>query len=294
MSTRRTHLVARAVASVGLMVVVALATSLPASAQSVLAPGQPPLTQQMVDTFSAFFEWVLDAHMTADQRQQIQQQLVQSWHTGNQDDIDTVQQIIQMRDKLASQPSDSRSVVQLALQSELLSSMRQQPDDPLSSLLLGVYDGSHPALAAGDPPLTRQMSDAFVDFYVFALDHVWGRDLEASAQVKDGFAQSLVTTYPGLSAEQQRFISIMPAYFVALHAAWPTLSDADRQQLLQQWTPLVGAPSDASTDEADSATDASASEQPASQDTVGSYVDHMSEHMFVNQYAPFHPGFGLW
>jgi hypothetical protein len=114
------------------------------------------------------------------------------------------------------------------MQTELLASMRQQPDDPLSKLLLGVYASAHPALAGGQPPLTRQMSDAFFEFLVFAADQLWGTDAQPTQPAKDSFAQALADAYPGYSADQQAFISHMPACWTALRAAWPTLSAEDQ------------------------------------------------------------------
>jgi hypothetical protein len=144
------------------------------------------------------------------------------------------------------------------------------------------------------------MSDSFVDFYVFALDQVWGREYQASPRIKDSFAETLAGGYPGYSAEAQKFISVMPRYWAAVQVTWPTLSEADQDQFKAQWVPLVGNPPSDNTDSGPRVADsnpgdtgdnfaltdsgsATASTSGQSSETFDSYMESYKEHLFVNQ-----------
>jgi hypothetical protein len=267
--------------------------TLPAFAQPVLSPGTPPLTQQTVDKFDGFLEWLLDAPMTEDQRLQSQQTLVAAWTAKNKYDMDQVTGIANLRDQFATQP-DSRALLQPKMQSDVLTWLRGHPDDALSVLLTGLYNSAHAQLAPGSPPLTRQMSEAYLEFIFFAADQIDGATDQPTPGQKDAWANTLTNAYSTFSPDQQQQLSQMPAYWAALRATWPGLSDADRATYKQQWMPVARAllapasdqptatPTPADQTAATPSADASATLPPLSDSDV---VAKLTDHGWLSQLA---------
>jgi hypothetical protein len=232
-------------ASLGLPVAPAKAQTLPSGVLVQRGPqGSPPLTQQTVDSVTNFLEWVLDAPFTGAQRQEIKDTLVAEWQDADPATLETIAQIISFQGELAKAGESQRLAARQTLQPILLSSAREDVDDPFSGVLLSAYEAAHTPIAAGNPPLTRQVSDAYAETMLFMLQvvstgDVWTVDKAVDASLKNGFAQELSAGYAGLEAPQQQILAQMPVLRAALREAWPALSAAERGQLRDQWRPIV-------------------------------------------------------
>src|SRR5579859_3175481 len=66
--------------------------------------GNPPLTRGMVNKATNFFDWLLDAKLTEEQRQQFQDSVVRSWKSQNQDEIQSTVNVIKFSDDLEKKP----------------------------------------------------------------------------------------------------------------------------------------------------------------------------------------------
>jgi hypothetical protein len=232
-------------ASLGLPVAPAKAQALPAGVLVQRGPqGNPPLTQQTVDSVTNFLEWVLDAPFTGAQRQEIKDTLVAEWQDADPTTLETIAQIISFQGELAKAGESQRLAARQTLQPILLSSAREDAGDPFSGVLLAAYEAAHTPIAAGNPPLTRQVSDAYAETMLFMLQvvstgDVWTVDKAIDTSLKNGFAQELSAGYAGLGAQQQQILAQMPVLRAALREAWPTLSATERGQLRDQWRPIV-------------------------------------------------------
>lgn len=134
-----------------------LATGLPANPR-VLAPGPPPLTNDMVKKVSGFFEWVLEVQFTPAQAHEYESMLVSNWSDATQ--RQSTLQLLQTVDKAAAALPAVRDRAQIQVRRSLLASMRATPNDPEARWMLAVYEAAHPAspveaerttLPPGDP-----------------------------------------------------------------------------------------------------------------------------------------------
>src|SRR5580658_2528168 len=113
--------------------------------------GQPPLTLDMVQRATNFFQWLLDAPLTPEQRQQFQSAVAQSWLAGRQDEIQSTLQVIQFNNQLFTSKSPTeREIVRQTVQPKYIAQMRAQPNNDLSQWVLSIYDAAHKPLATGD------------------------------------------------------------------------------------------------------------------------------------------------
>jgi tetratricopeptide (TPR) repeat protein len=193
----------------------------------------------MVDRLAGFFEWVLEAPLTAQQRTDLTDQLVQAWRKGDTAQIDGMAQILAVEAQISQHPPAERDLLREQMQPALLAELRKQPNDEGGRWVLGIYESSHTPIAAGDPPLTRQVADAYAEVLAFVISQVLGNDLAASMEVKDQFAKSLTVDYANYDAAAQQALAKMPLYWAAIRLAWPALSVEEQESYRKQWTPGV-------------------------------------------------------
>jgi hypothetical protein len=219
--------------------------SVPAYAQTtILAAGYPPLTVQTVDTVNTFLEWVLDAPLSAAQRLEVRDSLIASWRRGDAEAMATVAQIIGLQTQVEQAGETQRALARAQIQPVILDSAHQQPNDPVSGVMLAAYEAAHRPIAPGDPPLTRQVADAYTETMVFVLQVVatgdgWAVNKDVDTWFKDAMAEGLAANYPAYGAAQRQALAQMPVYRAAIHEAWPSLPAAERTQLRDQWRPIA-------------------------------------------------------
>jgi hypothetical protein len=226
MKTRYSQLCA-----IGILVLAASA----AGQSPVVVPGEPPLTEETIGRFTEFFEWAFDVRLTNDQRQVLRNYTVDTWTQQKKSDMDGVVQLVQQQVDLSKLDAEQRRFVRVKIEPELLAEMRKQPHEPMARWALAVYQSSHQAIAAGNPPLTRQATDAFIEALFFMVGEVTGRPDVPDQKLKDDWARALATNYPSMSAELKQQIAGMPLFAAAMRLTWPTLSDGEKAQYRTQW-----------------------------------------------------------
>jgi hypothetical protein len=103
-------------------------------------------------------------------------------------------------------------------------------------------------IAPGDPPLTREVTDALVEAIGFMAGEASGRPFAANQEMKDGVAAVAAAAYPRLSAKQRQGLAQMPLQWASLQALWPVLPEAERDKLRAEWREMLKATT-ARTDE---------------------------------------------
>lgn len=210
------------------------------SATELLAPGNPPLTNQTVSKGIRLFEWLLDAQLTVEQRSQFRDSLVDSWKAHRQDDIDATLNVLNFQDQLSLKSPQERAVIREQLCEKYLDSMRQTPNAVLSRWVLNIYDSAHQPIARGNPPLTAQVADAYAEFVSFMLTQCLGkRAFNPDRNFKNALAQSLAAQYSSYSPAQQTRFSQVPLLWELLRLKWSQLSQAERDNYRQQWRPAA-------------------------------------------------------
>jgi hypothetical protein len=245
--------------------------------------GNPPLTKEMVDNASQFFEWLLDAHLTVEQRAQFRDSLVSSWKGHRQDEIEASVNVLHYQDQLSQKTPEERALVREVLRKKFLDLMRQTPNDVLSRWVLNIYDSAHLTIADGHPPLTSQVADAYAEFVSFMVVQCLGKSpFKPDRHFKDALAQKLAAEYSSYTSEQQRQFSQVPLLWSVLRFKWARLSEPEREKYRRQWAPaakklLSGAPADDAASKPESSARSSGS--------LDDYFKNYNEKLFVNNMA---------
>jgi hypothetical protein len=198
--------------------------------------GNPPLTAELLQNATGFFEWLLDAQLTQEQRREFQDSLSQSWIRKKQDEIQSTVRVVQFTGQLNRMSHQDREAYRLVLQAKFLDQMRAQPGNVLSRWVLNIYDSAHKPIARGNPPLTRQMVDAYAELVGFMLRESMGKQYFAANRVfKDALAQNLIAQYRQLAPQQQAALAQVPGIWAIIQARWPATPEPEKKALRDQW-----------------------------------------------------------
>ncbi len=150
------------------------------SQDKVLVPGDPPLTQKMVDQYQERWQWYCDVQLSDKQRKDHQRLLIAFWQKKNRfakqqlaDSYSRNYQVYQDDLRLNGQEQEQKRE---RIRSQWLAVLRRDAD-PANRYLTGVYDDAHkpggpnnPLLLVGNPPLTRVTVDQGIVFTEWLLD----------------------------------------------------------------------------------------------------------------------------
>lgn len=241
-------------------------------------PGHPPLTQEVVAQATHFFGWLLDARLTDEQRAEFRESLVRSWKGHRQDEIDSTMNVLNFADQVNQKKPEEREVIREALCQKYLALVRQTPNNVLSRWVLNIYESAHRPIAAGNPPLTLQVADAYAEFVSFYLAEATGQKaFEANRHFKDALARGLAQQYGSYAPEQQRQFSQIPLLWDVLRLKWAQLPEADRAKYRKEWAGSARQLLAASQTQSAGAVSSSS----AGSSSLDAYVASNSERLFV-------------
>ncbi len=219
----------------------------------VLVAGDPPLTEEMIGRFAEYFEWAFDVQLTNDQVSVLRKYSADIWKKQSKSDMDAIVNVVQLQIELSKADPKQLAVVRANYEPQVLEAMRQQPNEPMAAWALAVYESSHKVLAPGAPPLTRQVSDAFLEAIFFMLGEVQGkRDEVPNAQLKNDWAAALTKNYSRMPDGMKKQIAGMPLFIAQMRLHWPTLAESEKAKYRSAWAEavktLLPAPADRASD----------------------------------------------
>jgi hypothetical protein len=239
MNEERGHVVKKCFVLVRAAVVLVLAMPAPGRSQ-VLIPGNPPLTEEMIGRFAEFFEWAFDVRLTNDQCNVLRKYSVDIWKKQTKSQMEEIQNVVQLQIELSKADPKQLAVVRANYEPQVLDAMRKQPNEPMAVWALAVYESSHKVLAPGNPPLTRQVSDAFLEALFFMLGEVQGKTDEVpDAQLKNDWAAGLAGSYARMPDAMKKQIAGMPLFVAQMRLNWPAMPESEKAKYRAVWAEAV-------------------------------------------------------
>jgi hypothetical protein len=206
-------------------------------AHQPIAPGDPPLTESMVSHFTFFLGWVLEIPLTQPLKDKLRAALLEDWKQPKE--IKSDMDFLNWQLDMAEYFPEEREYVRSKAEPDIIKAMRVDWGNPAARWIVAAYDAAHPSIAAGNPPLTRQASDAYTELLCFMRNQGGGPRQEANQALKDSTAQLLAQNYSKLSPEQQQKLAQMPQKWATVRISWMRSSEAGRQKMRAQWQPAV-------------------------------------------------------
>lgn len=142
-----------------------ISATMPAQARdSVIAKGNPPLTQEMIDRYSDMLEWAFDVHFTAEQRQRIYKSLITIWQMANRTEMDDVIETIEAQEELLQIPKEELILLQPQVEEDMLAQARKETGkDPMMQWILEVYNSTH---EGNNPTLLQERAIKQIDHFI--------------------------------------------------------------------------------------------------------------------------------
>jgi hypothetical protein len=125
----------------------------PSARAAVLAPGDPPLTQPMVDRVTGLLGDLLGKPLDAQQRERMRANYIGHWRTRSTDDMRTMVALDGLAQALPQATPAERTQVLQQLREQLIAGLRAAaPNDPDARWLLALHDEAQRGARAPAPP----------------------------------------------------------------------------------------------------------------------------------------------
>lgn len=105
----------------------------------VVAPGPPALTRNAVRQIGAFLEFALDSKFTTEEMSLFERAEIDSWRTSTPKQREDSLQIARMQAVIENLGQAERADVKKKVQPQMLAMLQNSPQEPVSKLLLGIY-----------------------------------------------------------------------------------------------------------------------------------------------------------
>jgi hypothetical protein len=182
--------------------------NLAAGADKVLVPGDPPLTQELVDTYRRMAEWALGIELGEKERREWQELFMAEFLKKNLDKrkavITSCQGYAPYLDRVSKLDNADRERERAINGRAWLDGLRKSKDRD-DQMLLAAYDAAYkpggtknPILVEGDPPLTKVMID------VDAATTEWVLDLRLIDQQRRKFRDLWVEDWKSWDAAKRQ------------------------------------------------------------------------------------------
>src|SRR5258705_6757488 len=107
---------------------------------AILAEGNPPLTQKLVNRLVNLFEFLLEIRLSEEQRERFQRGVVRYWTKNDREGMQNIFTNL----KYAELPQDELRVFRESNQTTVVENMRRSSDAPEEAVLIEAYDRAHP------------------------------------------------------------------------------------------------------------------------------------------------------
>ena len=134
------------------------------SLDAVIAAGNPPLTERVVEAYANLQAWILEVPVTKQFLAWQRSDLKEGW--SNAQTVNLVQGMLADAARLTP---DEREFYRVAAQRHILASLRTQ-SDPASQFYVAAFATAHPSIAPGNPPLTESMVSHYTAFLGWLLE----------------------------------------------------------------------------------------------------------------------------
>ena len=202
----------------------------------ILADGDPPLTQQMANDYMHFMQWALRTPLTLTQEATVQRFLVDNWKAGNQAEIARTQNILALRERIGKMGLKDNQWAAYEMGQNAIHNWKASPTMEMAVWGMDLFNSSHKALIAGDPPLTKQMELAYEELGYFMMNVVDSAGpIKIDAVERSQLADTLASVWPNLTADQKSNFALLPKIWVQIRESWPTMDDATKASLKTLW-----------------------------------------------------------
>jgi hypothetical protein len=147
------------------------------SLDAVIAPGDPPLTERIVERQANLRAWILEVPLTKKFLAYQRADLTEIWSNPQ-----SAKGVLLLLDAVPQLTPENLAFFRVGAQENALADLRTK-SDPASQFYLASFAAAHPSIAPGNPPLTASMASRYVEFVAWLLEIPVTPALEAIQRV---------------------------------------------------------------------------------------------------------------
>lgn len=110
-----------------------------AQSRNVIADGQPPLTQTMVNRLTRLMEWSLDVDLNDEEQTALRSAVVGYWQRQEEKEIKAVLNMLDFEQKLATATDEKKRELQPQIKEGVIKAIKEDPKDPMNQVLAAAY-----------------------------------------------------------------------------------------------------------------------------------------------------------
>ena len=206
-----------------------------AQTPTVVADGNPPLTDEMVIKYTHFMQWTMIMPLTVAQEDRIKTYLTGIWRANDRAEIERTLNLLELRDQLESLHQNVEPWAAVTMRGNAVHNWKTGSDE-MSKWGMALYNANHSPLVPGNPPLTRQMEDSYEEMGYFVLTQVYNSSPQhIDAVERADLANVLGGQFKSMPADQQANFAKLPEVWYQVRNAWPNMDDASKSALAASW-----------------------------------------------------------
>ncbi len=192
---------------------------------------QTELTEEIIRDYIATVGYVYQIRFSDAQQAQLRRFLTGYWKNNDQARIRDTLQTVQAGEKIMQMPQQEREAFVKLLLPKAMEVVRKEAQRGAadSRWLLDAYYEAHPPLAKGNPPLVREMIEAYIESERWHAVHIFRQKTPPlNEKTRAAIYKMLIENYPKLSAEKQRAMAEMPGMIATIKLRWSRMSAEER------------------------------------------------------------------
>jgi hypothetical protein len=197
----------------------------------VLVDGKPPLLAHHVADVTALYEFVLNTHLSHEDRVALRDALVADFTVASEEQRGALLTLASWWGEVDAIAPEERWALRRMMLEDLLAGARERPDLATAGLLLDWSARGITVLVAGNPPLTLDAAESYAHLLAAAGSLVAEDSLRAPEGDIEDLVAELTRAYPRMGEEEQRIISGAPRAWDLLQMMWRAAPEEDRRAL---------------------------------------------------------------
>ncbi|MEW6732125.1 MAG: hypothetical protein AB1489_12425 [Acidobacteriota bacterium] len=215
------------------------------SSDEILFAGPPTLTRSTAYRLQKVLEQALEGAFTEEQSTLFEAQIVKEWQQG-EDSRAALLQVIADFDAICAQidalPRAKQPLGWREFARQLYKYAQSKgKDEPVGQMILKIYESKRMLLVVGDPPLSRQAAECYIEMNAFFQGVITRSQIALTTEEKDALVNELSRNFADLPDDTKDEISQADVLWGVLRYNWKQASLVEREKFRQELSRIARA-----------------------------------------------------
>jgi hypothetical protein len=189
------------------------------------------LTGEMFHAYCKVVEMVLAVRLSLFQKASAKQILRVYFLQGNAKGIRSVQEALDLYRSLMAKGAQERAIQARQILPHMIEEVYERPQgqEAEAKWLRGIYHAAHPVVSPGNPPLTRDVVDAWVSTDHFLRAQIWGQNIpQLTPSARARYDRKIAARWKTFPKEKRYRYMGLSGELLELKRQWPRMTPSER------------------------------------------------------------------